>query len=165
MKLANHLDHLHRGAEAIPILQESIAESDELVRGDPSNRRNLYIQVSNQHLLGTYLVNLKRWPEAAVATAKAEALMNAALGKSPGDVPLLRVQLPIWVDQTTAERNLGHLPAARAHCQQALTLAAALLVRQKDSKRLMGGSLSDVRREASLLGLHDVTKDVPGIHE
>jgi hypothetical protein len=146
-------------------LQESIAESDELVRGDPSNRGNLYIQVADQHLMGTYLVNLKRWPEAAVATAKAEALMSAALSKSPDDVPLLRVQLPIWVDQATTERNLGNLSAARAHCRQALALAATLLAREKNSKRPMGGSLSDVRREARLLGLRDVTKDVPGIHE
>jgi tetratricopeptide (TPR) repeat protein len=163
MKLANHLDHQHRAAEAIRVLRESIAASDELVRNDPPNRRNLYIQVSNQHLMGTYLVNLQRWADAAAALAKSEDLMTAALNRSPGDLQLLGTQIAILLDQTTTERNLGHLAAARARCRQALDLTATLIARQKDSKRPIGSHLADMRREARLLGVPDFTLTVPGI--
>jgi tetratricopeptide (TPR) repeat protein/tRNA A-37 threonylcarbamoyl transferase component Bud32 len=163
MKLANHLDHQHRAAEAIPILRESIAASDELVRNDPSNRRNLYIQVSNQHLMATYLVNLQRWADAATALAKSEELMTAALNRSPGDLQLLGTQIAILLDRTTTERNLGHLAAARSRCRQALDLTATLIARKTDSKRPIGSHLADLRREARLLGVPDFTLTVPGI--
>ncbi len=163
MKLAVFLDHRHRTEEAIPILRESIAASDELLRGDPSNRRNLYIQVSNQHLMGIFLLNLSRWKDASSALAKSEELMAAALSKSPGDLQLLRTQILILIDQTTTERNLGKLDAARARCRQALDLTATLIARQTDSKRPIGSALPDLRREARLLGVPDFTLTVAGI--
>jgi len=158
MKLANHLDHQNRTEEAIPILRRSILASDELVRGDPSDRRNLYIQVSDQHLIAAYFVNLSRWRDATAELAKAEALMTAALLRSPGDLQLLRRQVSILTDQTRTERNLGHLKEARVKCQQALELAVRVIARQKDSKRPIGGTLSTLRDEAKNLGLRDITQ-------
>ena len=141
MQLANHMDHLDRTVEAIPILTESIEDSNELVRADPSSRRYRYIEVSDRHLMASYMVNLKRWPDAESALAKADGLMTEALAKSPDDLQLLRRKVLIRVDQTRVERIRGNLAEARVRCQQALDLTATLIERQKGAKRPIGGAL------------------------
>jgi tetratricopeptide (TPR) repeat protein len=163
MKEANHLEHVDRTKEAIPILQESIAAAEELVRKDPASRRNRYIQVSNQQLMGAYLENMSQYPESLQALAKAEHMLTEALQNSPGDIQLLRAQVNILIDQSKAERRLGHLAAARAHCQQALDVTATLIDRQKTSKRPIGSAMIDLREEARLLGVRDFTLTVPGL--
>jgi hypothetical protein len=99
----------------------------------------------------------------STALAKSEELMTAALNRSPGDLQLLGTKIAILVDQTTTERNLGYLAAARARCRQALDLTATLIARQKASKRPIGSHLADLRREARLLGVPDFTLTLAGI--
>ncbi len=155
-RLSNQLVRENRMDEALPILHQSTLITGRLAREDPANRRNRYLFSHDLQLEGNYLMHANRWREAAQALGNAEQFTTTALQQWPSDLELSTIMAIIVIDQTTTERMLGHVSAARARCEIAEKLAEDLIARNKDAKRL-GLDLEALRTEARTLGVRDRT--------
>ena len=155
-RLANQLVRTKRIEEALPLLQQAGDIIDALVKNDPADRRNLYLQATNMAGRGGLLGNLGRWAEEVPIDQKAEELDRGVLVKWPGDLAALDVMATVLANRTSAERHLRHLDSARETCRRGLDVAADLIARNKGARNSVS-DLDELREEARILGVPDRT--------
>jgi tetratricopeptide (TPR) repeat protein len=157
-RLGNELVRQNRFKEAEPYQLEADQISDQLLKIDPYDRRNLYQKANSLLGLGNLYGYLARRPEQAEALNQAETVSRSILAKWPGDLLVTDLLVAILENQTSMQMRLGHSAQARAACVQGLRLAADLIARTPDGKSDAASrvfALNDLRADARKLGIRD----------
>ncbi len=159
-RYATQLARENRRDLSMPLLHEAGVLTDRLAATDPSSRRNLYLQMNNRVLLGA-VANDAGDPQAGLRyDTEAEQMADRLLARWPTDLDIVDNKTMILMNQAIALRHLKRVEQARVPLRKALDLAAMLIARKSGSKNPVT-DLEELRYQAHILGLPDVTQAVP----
>jgi tetratricopeptide (TPR) repeat protein len=159
-RYATQLARENRRDLSMPLLHEAGALTDRLAVTDPSSRRNLYLQMNNRVLLGA-VANDAGDPQAGLRyDTEAEQMAERLLARWPTDLDIVDNETMILMNQAIALRHLNRVEQARGRVRKALDLAAMLIARKSGSKNPVT-DLEQLRYQAHMLGLPDVTQTIP----
>ena len=157
--LANRLVEQKKMKEAWPLYVESGELIDQLLKIDPSDRRNLYLKASNLSAKGSFLAEQNRITEQTPTLVEAETIFRRILKTWPGDLRSQNDLISALYIHADGERREGHIESARKICQEALDLAADAFRQQKDNLQPVW-AIEDLRKEAAMLQLADPTLQI-----
>jgi eukaryotic-like serine/threonine-protein kinase len=156
-RLASALGMALKTKEQLSLLEDGKKIISRLLQKDPSNRRFLGLQESNELHVASALSDLRRWPEALAGLKQADREAQSILARWPDDVFTYDDRISVAALETKAETGLGKLDAAREACARGLRLASDQKARDKDATYPLT-LIKDLREQAHALGVRDVSQ-------
>jgi tetratricopeptide (TPR) repeat protein len=154
--LGNRLIEQKKLNEAWSLFVQGGELIDQLLKIDPSDRRNQYLKASNLNSKGSLLAEQGRTAEEIPVMLEAEAIFRRILKTWPGDLRAQDGLVSALYVHAKTERMEGHPDSAKRLCQEALDVAADAYRRQKDDPQPIWG-MGELRQEAAILHLEDPT--------